>query len=331
MSAVLPIRPLDLPMLRDEAAEEVLHLGPELYELAIRNGIQLYYPHGMSPTKAANIMVGAEVARLKAADLFFVSQPMTDLAVAAAKGLPDFNLMPEDLPSPSGLIVFGSPVAEVDYSEWKPGAGFASIVAASWSHWSEIPEWKHGGVWITWYGDRDRNIHVSVARGLVGAADAERFRKRHTARLNIDNESPCPFSPDPVTIMGWDFHEKVATPSDTHIGNWLPILKATWLLMSQPIGQVTEAEFPRAMRRRAEREQREPPRVRVITLRNMRHDDGAGSADREYHHQWIVRGHWRQQWYPSREVHRPVWIAPHLKGPEGLPLLGGEKVYAWTR
>jgi hypothetical protein len=70
--------------------------------------------------------------------------------------------------------------------------------------------------------------------------------------------------------------------------------------------------------------------VRVINLRRRAASTIAGQSDREYHHQWIVRGHWRDQWYASRGVHRPVWIAPHVKGPEGAPMLGGEKVHAWT-
>jgi hypothetical protein len=35
---------------------------------------------------------------------------------------------------------------------------------------------------------------------------------------------------------------------------------------------------------------------------------------------WTVRGHWRRQWYPSTEEHRPVWIEPHESGPTGKPL-----------
>jgi hypothetical protein len=69
----------------------------------------------------------------------------------------------------------------------------------------------------------------------------------------------------------------------------------------------------------------------VIELRRPKTSSGPGDGDREYHHQWIVRGHWRQQWHPKRQVHRPVWIAPHIKGPEGAPLIGGEKVYALKR
>jgi hypothetical protein len=54
-------------------------------------------------------------------------------------------------------------------------------------------------------------------------------------------------------------------------------------------------------------------------------------SERDYQHQWVVRGHWRQQWYPSRNVHRPIWITPHIKGPEGAPLLGGERVFHWKQ
>jgi hypothetical protein len=108
------------------------------------------------------------------------------------------------------------------------------------------------------------------------------------------------------------------------------VIKAAWLLMQQSLAAVSEIEPDRAARRRAARGRYKPRPVRVIELRRPAHS-GSGDGSREFHHQWIVRGHWRQQWYPARKVHRPVWIAPHIKGPEGAPLLGGEKVYAWKR
>lgn len=51
-----------------------------------------------------------------------------------------------------------------------------------------------------------------------------------------------------------------------------------------------------------------------------------GADSREWRHRWVVRGHWRNHWYPSLKDHRPVWISPYLKGPADAPLLGGEKV-----
>lgn len=51
-------------------------------------------------------------------------------------------------------------------------------------------------------------------------------------------------------------------------------------------------------------------------------------ASVEWHHQWIVRGHWRNQAFgEGRKQRRPTWISPYVKGPEDAPMLGGEKVY----
>ena len=63
------------------------------------------------------------------------------------------------------------------------------------------------------------------------------------------------------------------------------------------------------------------PEVHVVTLRKERHDTHQKShADIEYSCRWWVRGHWRNQWFPSRRQHAPMWIAPHTKGPQDKPL-----------
>ncbi|GFJ79518.1 hypothetical protein Phou_036980 [Phytohabitans houttuyneae] len=145
----------------------------------------------------------------------------------------------------------------------------------------------------------------------------------------MDNESQSPFTTTPVGVADQDGQETTFAEA-TGVVRWLATLRATWLLMSQPVASVQEAEFDRAARRRAERQGQPSPRVRVISLRRPA-STASGHSDREYNHQWIVRGHWRQQWYPARQVHRPLWIAPHVKGPEDKPLLGGERVYHLAR
>lgn len=40
-----------------------------------------------------------------------------------------------------------------------------------------------------------------------------------------------------------------------------------------------------------------------------------------------ARGHWRQQPYgPARAYRRPVWIHPHVRGPEEAPWATGTTV-----
>lgn len=329
----MTIRAVDLPSLRDEAAEWTLRIGPALYERAILEGRQTVAPLA-SPTRAGNHLAAEEVTRLKNAELFFVSSDMTELARAAAATLPDFTLMPEDLPAPCGLIVFEQPLFSFADEFYKDMSGPLHIIAMAWSHWDggRLPDgtpWPFGAMWATWY--TDRNLMVSA---LVTASEERRKQVESTnhllPRLVLDNESQIPFSPTGITVS--EDGQAVPFSESSAIGmhRWMAVIKTTWLLMTQPVTTVTEATFDRAAKRRAERLGAEPPRVRVITLRRAAHA-GNGTSDREYHHQWIVRGHWRQQWYAARQVHRPIWIAPHVKGPEDAPMLGGEKVYAWTR
>jgi hypothetical protein len=82
---------------------------------------------------------GTLAAQLPAAELFYVSDDMTELAGHAATTLTDYRLHPEDLPAPIGLMVYAHP----------PVAGTATddhngITAVSWGP-------GRGGLWVhTW-------------------------------------------------------------------------------------------------------------------------------------------------------------------------------------
>lgn len=112
-------------------------------------------------------------------------------------------------------------------------------------------------------------------------------------------------------------------------------LSALWLLASQVNVSTKVTEMPdRPARRRSERVKLDP-KVTVVKLRRLRepsdHEPGDGTG-REWHHRWIVGGHWRNQPFgPGRSLRRPVWIAPYVKGPEGKPLVSRPKVKALVR
>lgn len=53
--------------------------------------------------------------------------------------------------------------------------------------------------------------------------------------------------------------------------------------------------------------------------------NGDGS-NRAYSHRWVVRGHWRRQWYPSLNRHVPIWITDYIAGPADLPIEHRDKV-----
>jgi hypothetical protein len=245
--------------------------------------------------------------RLAEVELFHVSNEMTDLAVAAARSIPDFKLMPEDVPVPSGLMVFGSPPGHTELAGEQIG-----IKAVCWSPSPGEPDVLAGSL----YWDK---------------AEVGPVIKRHAKVRDVSQEPKLIYAHG--TEFTWAFGDNTGARPDqgTFLVEFAPVLRATWLLMQQTVARVSDAHLDRAARRRMERRRAEPKPVRVIELRRAQQAGANSESDREYHHRWIVRGHWRQQWYPAREVHRPVWIAPHIKGPDDKPLLGGEKVYSWTK
>lgn len=313
------IRPEDLPEARGEVVAYHLTKGPALFDACIRAGAMPIRPPGDIHT-AAQELARLEAERVRNGELFWVNGDMTDLVATAAKTMPGFTLSPADMPSPCGFMVFDKPIHTVTspYS----GDGFP-IVAASWGP-CPFADYKNGGVWASWYSDTSHVIDGPHNAALPDEVKA--MMKGALPRFTYDHESVAPFSDTALktaTVTGEE------PSSDSGLG--VDVLKAAWLLMAQPLAELSDVEPDRAARKRLRRASQEPKPVRVIELRRPQRSEGAAAGGREYHHAWVVRGHWRQQWFPKREVHRPVWIAPHIKGPEGAPLIGGEKVYALKR
>jgi hypothetical protein len=247
-----------------------------------------------------------EVGRLKAAELYFVSDAMAQLADAAGKTLPAFKVDEEDLPSPAGLMLFEHPlhdvIVESDGIDTK-------IQAVSWS----IARNDELGpsLWLSFYANLDHSRDEIEARYGPVLGGIPKLFYSHDCEWSF-NSGHRPGDRDALSI-------------------WGRIVISTWLLMRQPLTTETDVPTPRAVRKRLARAGHKAAPVRVIELRRPKSSGEPGAGESNYHHQWIVRGHWRQHWYPKRQVHRPVWIAPHIKGPEGAPLIGGEKVYALKR
>lgn len=75
----------------------------------------------------------------------------------------------------------------------------------------------------------------------------------------------------------------------------------------------------------------DPVALNVVTLRAevreaVRVEKGDGPRWKQ---RWIVRGHYRAQWYPKSQSHRVIWVAPYLKGPEDAPIK--QPLYAVVR
>jgi hypothetical protein len=307
--------PRDMPSLRDDAAVWTKTFGRIVYLQAISEGMQDFRPPNMSNSDAATILAREEFKRLTHAELFHASASMTELIKVSSTTIPSFNLKPEDVPATHGFMYFSQPIQIIDYQDQK-----FPIVAITWGPMADSP-YPDGAVWITTYVDHWDVMARRIKQGRLAGKPADQAL-RSMPRLAAHNECILPFSDKPLLDdprgEGW---------------NELPrLVRSTWMLMGQQISKTEVLTPSRALRRSCQRKGREAPSVRIIELRRPPAScDSAGDGHREYSHQWIVRGHWRKQWYPSVNDHRPVWIAPHIKGPEGAPLLGGDHVYSLKR
>jgi len=94
--------------------------------------------------------------------------------------------------------------------------------------------------------------------------------------------------------------------------------------MQQKILRTSTISAERHARKRLERQGfPHEPLIHVIELRRrepLKHEVLNGGEEIAWSCQWIVRGHWRQQFYPSKQETQPIWITPYVKGPEGKPL-----------
>ena len=116
--------------------------------------------------------------------------------------------------------------------------------------------------------------------------------------------------------------------SEHPVGLWLC---AFWLFIHQKLPALSTTWAPRSMRRHELKEAPELHRATFCTLRKRSAREHAETSDVNWTHRWMVSGHWREQWFPSLDTHQTIWIAPHVKGPDELPLVHKDRAFMVIR
>jgi hypothetical protein len=131
----------------------------------------------------------------------------------------------------------------------------------------------------------------------------------------------------------WDDKGRYGSDRQRHELRYAAVLLL--LLQQRFLVQRTLAlEWDRGARRRHEREEvTAPDNIKVITFRKEIYASAHTTTrhNREYAYRFAVRGHWRQQWYPSKQIHQPKYILPFVKGQAGKPFKGAERIFAVVR
>lgn len=236
------------------------------------------------------------------AQLWWVSPDMQQVLAAAADSVPDFELRSTDAPDRFGAVFFSSPLRGVESRSEDRGERSLYLNAMSWSV-TDVKGTDISQMLIySWVNVLVQGVRRWVCIGVANWTAGTRLRD--------------------VEDRGDDQRASVIEDRSR--------IAALWLLASQTLAAKETEPIPRPAAKRQLREGLEIPTLRVIRLRHRR---SAGSEQEEsvpqdWSHRWLVSGHWRNQWLPSENRHRPTWIAPYVKGPEDKPLVLKDTVKA---
>lgn len=257
----------------------------------------------------AELMQSSMARALRLGSTFIWSRSTCDLLIASARDMPSYTLVDEHIPSHDGFMVFEKPLplgGGVD--EWP-------LTAVSWAVVRGLDT------------DDPRVIEAARNGRKIIALDPDDASGIATLCIWFYLEMDA-WGYTPFTYLQWSVgmatEESSFFTSEERTRMKLQYLGAAFTFMNSHITMQRRNYAPRAVARRVARSIDATPLVNVIELRRREYQTVERTTDeamsRDYHVQWIVRGHWRQQWYPSLGRHQPKWIAPYVKGPEGKPL-----------
>lgn len=266
-------------------------------------------------------------------DSYFVSSEMATLCEFASQSLDETDQFARDLwPSDYGFLMFEKGLVRSDVQGRK-----LVIKAMAWgrsmtSNASAVGiNGRLAGTMIVSftdaYDERDEiNQYLWTQRNAETMTKLGRLQVNHVYVV-ADGQRVGPAEFHPRDYPVYDAEDDTINGTTANDGRFL---LAMLMMFSQTITEVVEADIDRPTARRAKR-MGLPPRVTVVRLRRSK-DYGRyeGETMVEWHHRWIVKGHWRNQPYGDGTVRR-IWIAPYIKGPENKPLKQSEKVYALVR
>jgi hypothetical protein len=124
---------------------------------------------------------------------------------------------------------------------------------------------------------------------------------------------------------GWEsLGEEIAQDgvADRELADWIRKLAfAFFAFIRQECVSIQTTPASRPIRRHLPKAYTAEPVIKIIQLRRRSPATTSGTAEqRDYSCRWLVRGHWRNQFYPSSQSHRPRFIPAYVKGPDDKPL-----------
>ena len=227
------------------------------------------------------------------------------IQIALAQPLVDLQWHPSLLQTPTGFAVLGWPVLFEDIPPGTTRDLLGDVVLVESFYWAILPGSQ------TFIGVTLVNSDAKQCLAAGMWTEGEWL----SARVTADEED---------SLRG----------SERHVFRTvLPTLTLLIAIANQKLAIYDSGRLPRQLRRSGWAKGSDGT-VTIVHLRSRGstrapHNDEAPGPD--WTHRWVVRGHWRQQFYQTTNTHRPVFVGPYVKGPEDKPLLVKRIQYAADR
>lgn len=235
--------------------------------------------------------------------LIFAKDSYLDMLEAAAITAPTGQLNDDELLAPSGVIIFEN----------------ERIMPSLTAEDDLVP--IRG---ITW---RAEDGHLTVQVMIDG----------HHELVNpgrVEPPADCYAYLYQLNLFKGPMRNPTALGHEEGVNALLGYLRSIKVIAQSPATESTTAQPKARSKARSKKNKRSqkaaarPTEVRVLSLRNAEHgryelDAATGRKVRQH---W-VRGHWRNQWYPSLEDNRSIWIDGYIKGDASLGTVTGQKVH----
>ena len=269
----------------------------------------------------AGQIAGMILPPLLRGETFYWSEPICGLIESAARSIPETWTLREEALEPLHAFAWLARPISIPSSE-------APVCAIGW-----FPARRQDGRVEEFIPPYERPILTDPNRDALCLVF-----------FSSSSSLPVPF---PMTLAFWPIMaqlrqvqaelEHESAGSDLHNGFTIREKAALFATMVAFLEQriLLSSRFlaDRASRRRRRKARQSPPseEIHVVRLRHVAYRGEGGDRDIQWTCQWIVRGHWRNQWHPSQKHHHPKWIAPYVKGPEDKPLRKPGRLFAVVR
>lgn len=235
---------------------------------------------------------------------YVVSAPICNVLEVAAESLPEITLRPDDLPTESGYVHYERPIDlclpqttidRLNVDRHVKVTGSIKLCGFAW--WAD-----ETGLVLYVFAELTPAAPMPAllwSAAITFGSTWKMFNGREGGRSGVDHIDQF------------------------HLANAQRHLFTLLAFMKQRITETRAQVITNRQARKRALELNGQATVNVISLRQKERKPGESDEHHsiEWQCRWLVRGHWRRQYYPKSDEHRPRWIDGYVKGPEDKELV----------